>query len=83
MSSLQILSMIHVKYLSPVPALLFLTFLMSIMVLPSNIDMLLKAAVFTLWAYRALCTVGVLILRRKLKDHHRPYKVNFLLLNKN
>ena len=67
--------MVHVKYFSPAPALLFLTTLIALMVLPSNIEMLLKGVVFTLWAFRALCALGVLILRRKMKHVKRPYKV--------
>ena len=71
--------MIHIHYFSPVPALIFLTGLITVMVLPSNIDMLLKAAVFTLWSCRALCCLGIFILRRKMKDVERPYKVSLLM----
>ena len=71
----QILSMVHVRYFSPLPALLFLTALIAAMVLPSNIDMLLKGVVFTLWAFRASCALGIFILRRKMKHVKRPYKV--------
>ena len=71
----EILSMIHIHYFSPVPALLFLSTLIAVMVLPSNINMLLKGVVFTLWIARALCALGIFILRRKLKFAKRPYKV--------
>ena len=67
--------MVHIRYFSPVPALLFLCVLIATMVLPSNIEMLLKGVVFTVWASRALCAVGIFVLRRKLKHVKRPYKV--------
>ncbi|XP_076811546.1 b(0,+)-type amino acid transporter 1-like [Clavelina lepadiformis] len=71
----EILSMVHVKYISPVPALLFLTSLATIMLFPSSIDMLLKANVFTLWAFRGACCAGIFILDKKFKHLKRPYKV--------
>nr|XP_002121410.4 Y+L amino acid transporter 2-like [Ciona intestinalis]XP_026696183.1 Y+L amino acid transporter 2-like [Ciona intestinalis] len=71
----EVLSMIHINCFSPVPALLFLTALTSLMLIPSNIDILLKAVIFTLWAFRSGCALGVLILRWKMKDVKRPYKV--------
>uniref|UniRef100_F6W4G0 Y+L amino acid transporter 2-like n=1 Tax=Ciona intestinalis TaxID=7719 RepID=F6W4G0_CIOIN len=75
----EVLSMIHINCFSPVPALLFLTALTSLMLIPSNIDILLKAVIFTLWAFRSGCALGVLILRWKMKDVKRPYKTNYVL----
>uniref|UniRef100_H2YU10 Amino acid permease/ SLC12A domain-containing protein n=1 Tax=Ciona savignyi TaxID=51511 RepID=H2YU10_CIOSA len=71
----KILSMIHIQYFSPLPALLFGIILAVAMLVPSNIDILLKAALFMAWAFRSLCALGVLILRWKMKDAKRPYKV--------
>ena len=71
----QFLSMAHVRYYSPVPAILLSLFLGSTMLLSSNFDVLVTACLFTNWGFRGLAFIGLLHLRNKRKDLNRPYKV--------
>nr|CAB3266333.1 Y+L amino acid transporter 2-like [Phallusia mammillata] len=71
----EFLSMVHVRYFSPWPALLFITFLSAVMLIPSSIEMLLSAVVFFMWTCRTLSAMGVLIMRKTDPNLKRPYKV--------
>nr|XP_039264454.1 b(0,+)-type amino acid transporter 1-like [Styela clava] len=71
----EFLSMAHVRYYSPVPAILISMGLGALMLLQSNFDVLVTASLFTMWGFRGLSFIGLLYLRVKRKDLHRPYKV--------
>lgn len=75
--------MIHIKYLTPSPAL-FLTMILAVIMLESSgIDALITANLLVGWAARTLCLIGLLKLRTNYKKYssvsEEPYKVGRLL----
>lgn len=71
----EFLSMAHIHYYSPVPAILLTLILGMSMLFSSNFDVLVTACLFTNWIFRGLTFVGLLHLRNKRKDLKRPYRV--------
>ncbi|CAK8684249.1 unnamed protein product [Clavelina lepadiformis] len=71
----RILSMIHVKYFSPIPALLLDFLLVSFFILLGDAKTLIDAFSFFEWTVTGLNAASVLILRRKFPYLDRPYRV--------
>ena len=46
-----------------------------ILVISGSFDMLTEMFVFVTWIFYVVIAVGLMLLRRKMKDEHRPYKV--------
>ena len=72
----QIFSMIHVNYYTPTPAIIVMCIITIIYIFIGDFDTLIAAFGFTSWTFYGMNAASVLILRRKLPDIPRPYKVS-------
>ncbi|XP_063307355.1 solute carrier family 7 member 13-like isoform X1 [Pelobates fuscus] len=70
-----IISMLHVQYLTPAPAMIISTILASIFVIPSELLSLTNYFTFCTWLLVGLTTVSLIALRYREPNLHRPYKV--------
>ncbi|KAI8504398.1 b(0,+)-type amino acid transporter 1 [Branchiostoma belcheri] len=70
-----ILSMVHVRRLTPSPALIFNAVLSVLMILPSNFDVLVNYFSFAAWMFYGGTFLGLIVLRFTKPDMPRPYKV--------
>ncbi|XP_072019831.1 b(0,+)-type amino acid transporter 1-like [Amphiura filiformis] len=75
----QILAMIHVRRYTPVPALVFLVSLVTIMILPGTIDTLLNYFSFVNWLVYGSSFIALLWLRYKHPEWERPIKVPLIV----
>jgi APA family basic amino acid/polyamine antiporter len=66
---------IHPKYNTPSTAVVYQAVLSSILVLSGSFDQLTDMLVFASFIVYGATAVGVFVLRRKMPDAHRPYKV--------
>ena len=66
---------VHPKFHSPANALIFHALWTSFLVLSGSFDSLTDMLVFVSWLFYGLSAVGVFILRNKMPDAERPYKV--------
>lgn len=71
----ELLSMIHVKRITPLPSLLFTCIIALIMIIPGNISSLIEFFSFAVWMFYGLTMASLLVLRWTMKDAERPYKV--------
>ncbi|XP_043917584.1 cystine/glutamate transporter-like isoform X2 [Protopterus annectens] len=71
----QILSMIHIKKHTPLPAVVVLFPLMVIMVFSGDISSLLNFLSFVRWLFIGLIVAGLIYLRFKYPAMHRPFKI--------
>ncbi|RXG54200.1 b(0,+)-type amino acid transporter 1 [Armadillidium vulgare] len=70
-----VLSFVHVRKLTPSPALLFNALIALLMVIPSDIGSLIDFFSFTAWIFYGGAMLALIIMRYTKKDAHRPYKV--------
>lgn len=68
-------SKVHPQFATPGNALLLHGIWTSMLVLSGSFDMLTDMLVFVSWLFYGLSAAGVFILRRKMPDAVRPYKV--------
>jgi len=66
---------IHPRYLTPGPALWVQCLWASLLVITGTFDTLTDMLIFVSWIFYALGAYGVFILRKKMPDTPRPYKV--------
>ena len=66
---------IHPKYGTPHTALLVQGLWASMLVLSGSFDTITNYVIFASWLFYGLGTFGVFVLRKKMPDAHRPYKV--------
>ncbi len=66
---------IHPKVNTPSNALIFNGVWSSVLIFSGSFDMLTDMLVFVTWFFYGMSTLGVIILRFKMKDADRPYKV--------
>ncbi|KAL1778050.1 cystine/glutamate transporter, partial [Sigmodon hispidus] len=71
----EILSMIHVHKHTPLPAVLVLHPLTMIMLFSGDLYSLLNFLSFARWLFMGLAVAGLIYLRYKRPDMHRPFKV--------
>ncbi|KAF5296571.1 hypothetical protein FQA39_LY12489 [Lamprigera yunnana] len=69
------LSYIHHQHLTPVPAVVMQGVLSLLYIIIGNIEELIQFASFLIWVGYGTAMVSLLILRRTMKDVHRPYRV--------
>lgn len=67
--------MIHVRYYTPAPAVAMNCAVTIIFLIIGDFDTLIYAFGFTSWMFYGLSAGSVLLLRRKMPDVPRPYKV--------
>ncbi|XP_068250090.1 b(0,+)-type amino acid transporter 1 isoform X5 [Palaemon carinicauda] len=70
-----VLSYVHIKKLTPSPALIFNALIALVMVIPSDIASLIDFFSFTAWIFYGGAMAALLVMRRTMKDTPRPYKV--------
>jgi basic amino acid/polyamine antiporter, APA family len=71
----KIVSRIHPKFQTPAVALLVLGGWSTILACIGSFEELYTYVIFAMWIFSAAAIAGVIILRRRLPDLHRPYKV--------
>ncbi len=65
----------HKKYHTPANALILQAFWTSVLVLSGSFDDLTDMLIFVSWIFYAFGAYGLFVLRKKMSDVHRPYKV--------
>uniref|UniRef100_A0A8C4RS01 Solute carrier family 7 member 13 n=1 Tax=Erpetoichthys calabaricus TaxID=27687 RepID=A0A8C4RS01_ERPCA len=71
-----ILSMLHINYLTPAPAIIFSSILSIIFIIPSNLSLLMIYSGFASWLMVGLTCISLIVLRFREPNLHRPYKVS-------
>lgn len=66
---------VHPKYKTPANALLLQAIWASVLVLSGTFDILTDMLIFVSWIFYAFGALGVFVLRKKMPDTPRPYKV--------
>ena len=66
---------VHPRFQTPGNALWLHAAWSSLLVISGSFDMLTDMFVFVSWVFYAIIAIGLFILRKKMKDHPRPYKV--------
>ncbi|XP_072169482.1 b(0,+)-type amino acid transporter 1-like [Diadema setosum] len=76
---IEVLSMIHVKRLTPFPAMIFTSILAIAMLIPSDFDTLVNYFSFAAWMFYGMTVSALLFLRYKHPEWKRPIKVPLIL----
>jgi APA family basic amino acid/polyamine antiporter len=71
----KIVSRIHPKFQTPAVALIVLGAWSTVLAVSGSFEELYTYVIFAMWVFSAAAIAGVIILRRRLPDLHRPYKV--------
>lgn len=66
---------IHPKYRTPYKAILFQMIWCLVLIISGSFDMLTELLVFVAFIFYGCGAIGVIVLRKKMKDEHRPFKV--------
>nr|XP_033793452.1 b(0,+)-type amino acid transporter 1-like [Geotrypetes seraphini] len=74
-----ILSMAHVRRLTPSPALIFTSIIALILIIPGNFSSIVNFFSFTAWLFYGITIAGLLYLKIKKPDLPRPYKVPIVI----
>ncbi|TKS86289.1 b(0,+)-type amino acid transporter 1 [Collichthys lucidus] len=74
-----ILAMAHVRRLTPSPALIFTTFISLLVLIPGDFQSIVNFFSFTAWFFYAITLGGLLYLKIKKPELHRPYKVPIVI----
>ncbi len=72
---LRTVARIHSRYKSPAAALIVLGAWASLLALSGSFEELYTYVIFAMWIFSAAAIAGVIILRRRLPDLDRPYRV--------
>jgi APA family basic amino acid/polyamine antiporter len=65
----------HKKFHTPANALLLQAVWTSVLIISGTFDILTDMLIFVSWIFYAAGAAGVFVLRKKMPDAHRPYKV--------
>ncbi|XP_003215508.2 b(0,+)-type amino acid transporter 1 isoform X1 [Anolis carolinensis] len=74
-----ILSMAHVRRVTPSPALIFTSIVSFIIVIPGNFSQLVNLFSFTAWFFYGITVTGLLYLKIKKPEMPRSYKVPIII----
>lgn len=77
--TLQVLSMVHITYKTPQPAIIFTGALAIAMVIPNDFDTLVNYFSFSSWIFYGLTVLAVIILRLRFPEWKRPIKIPLVL----
>jgi APA family basic amino acid/polyamine antiporter len=69
------LGKVHPRFATPGNALIVQALWASVLVLSGTFDILTDMLIFVSWIFYAMGAYGVFVLRKKMPDAHRPYKV--------
>lgn len=73
------LHMIHLDYLTPIPALIFLALISSVYLFTTEILVLINYCIFIEASFATLAVSSILVLRFKMPDLVRPLKIHWLV----
>ncbi|KAG1681266.1 b(0,+)-type amino acid transporter 1 [Nymphon striatum] len=76
---IDLLSFIHVRRLTPSPALILNALLSLMMVIPGNIGSLIDFFSFTAWLFYGGTMLALIVMRWTRPNLHRPYKVPLII----
>ncbi|CAI9546098.1 unnamed protein product [Staurois parvus] len=74
-----VLSMVHVKRLTPSPALIFTTVISLIMIIPGDFSTIVNFFSFTAWLFYSITIFGLIYIKIKKPDIPRPYQVPIII----
>ncbi|XP_072263593.1 b(0,+)-type amino acid transporter 1-like [Pyxicephalus adspersus] len=74
-----IISMVHVKRLTPSPALILTSCISLIMIIPSDFSSIINFFSFTAWLFYGTTISGLIYIKIKKPHIHRPYKVPIII----
>ncbi|XP_068136308.1 b(0,+)-type amino acid transporter 1-like [Hyperolius riggenbachi] len=74
-----VLSMAHVKRLTPSPALIFTSAIALIMIIPADFSSIVNFFSFTAWLFYGITISGLIYMKIKQPDIPRPYKVPIII----
>ena len=66
---------VHPRYHTPGPSLIVQGIWTSVLILSGTFDQLTDMLIFVSWIFYAAAALSVIVLRRKMPDHERPYRV--------
>ena len=66
---------VHPRYHTPGPSLIVQGIWTSVLILSGTFDQLTDMLIFVSWIFYAAAALGVIILRKKMPNHERPYRV--------
>jgi APA family basic amino acid/polyamine antiporter len=66
---------VHPRFRTPGPSLIVQGIWTSVLILSGTFDQLTDMLIFVSWIFYAAAALGVIVLRRKMPGHERPYKV--------
>jgi len=66
---------VHPRFRTPGPSLIVQGVWTSVLILSGTFDQLTDMLIFVSWIFYAAAALGVIVLRRKMPDHERPYRV--------
>ncbi len=66
---------VHPRFRTPGPSLIVQGVWTSVLILSGTFDQLTDMLIFVSWIFYAAAAFSVIVLRRKMPDHERPYKV--------
>ena len=71
----RVVARIHPRYQTPAVALIVLGAWSTVLAVSGSFEQLYTYVIFAMWIFSAAAIAGVIILRRRMPDLHRPYKV--------
>ena len=66
---------VHPRFRTPGPSLIVQGIWTSVLILSGTFDQLTDMLIFVSWIFYAAAALSVIVLRQKMPDHERPYKV--------
>jgi APA family basic amino acid/polyamine antiporter len=66
---------VHPRFRTPGPSLIVQGIWTSVLILSGTFDQLTDMLIFVSWIFYAAAAFSVIVLRRKMPDHERPYRV--------
>ncbi|RDD44098.1 b(0,+)-type amino acid transporter 1 [Trichoplax sp. H2] len=75
----KVLSMIQRDRLTPMPAIIFQAFISIILLIPNDFNSLINYFSFSAWLFYGTTFVSLIVLRRRMPDADRPFKVFIII----
>ncbi|CAD5125696.1 DgyrCDS13902 [Dimorphilus gyrociliatus] len=75
----EVMGMVHVKRNTPIPSLVFVSFIALLMIIPADIESLIDFFNFSAWIFYGLTMSALIVMRFTRKNEPRPYKVPIII----
>ncbi|CAM1308452.1 SLC7A9 (predicted) [Pycnogonum litorale] len=75
----EVMAFVHVRKLTPSPALIFNAIIAILMLIPGNIGTLIDFFSFTAWLFYGATMLALIVMRWTRPNMHRPYKVPLII----